>query len=66
MDQGQVFAPKEAIYRVTAAPAGAQQGTAALDLQVRRGTLLIEGERESLAGRFARAAWSVLLRESNF
>lgn len=66
VDQGQVFAPKEAIYRVTAAPAGAQQGTAALDLQVRRGTLLIEGERESLAGRFARAAWSVLLRESNF
>lgn len=51
---------------MTAAPAGAQQGTAALDLQVRRGTLLIEGERESLAGRFARAAWSVLLRESNF
>ena len=66
VDQGQVFAPKEAIYRVTAAPAGAQQGTAASDLQVRRGTLLIEGERESLAGRFARAAWSVLLRESNF
>ena len=32
------FAPKEAIYRVTAAPAGAQQGTAASDLQVRRGT----------------------------
>ena len=62
VDQGQVQAPKDAVYRVVASaelPAGEP-------VQVLRGTLVIEGERESLAGRFARFAFAVLLRESNF
>ena len=56
-----LYAPREAVYQVRAKCAAPS-----VDGQVLRGTLVIEGERESLAGRFARYAFAVLLRESSF
>lgn len=55
--------PEQGLYRVNLAvdtPIGALAG------QSWRGTLVIHGESESLAGRYVRNALSVLLRESGF
>jgi putative peptide zinc metalloprotease protein len=60
--RGQLI-PEQGLYRVTLAvdsPVGALAG------QSWRGTLVIHGERESLAGRYLRNALSVLLREAGF
>ncbi|MCQ4316478.1 HlyD family efflux transporter periplasmic adaptor subunit [Stutzerimonas zhaodongensis] len=60
--RGQLI-PEQGLYRVTLAvesPIGALAG------QSWRGTLVIHGEAESLAGRYLRNALSVLLREAGF
>ncbi len=54
--------PESPIYRVLLRPDG---GLPAPD-RVQRGRVLLEGERESLAGRTLRVALGVLVRESGF
>ncbi len=54
--------PEQSIYRVTLEP----PALVAVPAQVRRGTVRIEGEARSLAGRTWRAVAAVLIRESGF
>lgn len=58
--QETVWVPDDARYRVQFAAEKTQV------TQVLRGTVVIEGRAQSLAGRFARYAASVLLRETGF
>lgn len=55
-----LWVPDDARYRVRLAAVTQPEA------QVLRGTVVIEGERESYAGRFVRYAASVLLREAGF
>jgi putative peptide zinc metalloprotease protein len=54
--------PESPIYRVLLKP----EGGLAAPGHVMRGKVLLEGERESIAGRTLRAALGVLVRESGF
>jgi putative peptide zinc metalloprotease protein len=54
--------PESPIYRVLLRP----DGRLPAPDQVQRGKILLEGERESIAGRTLRVALGVLVRESGF
>lgn len=72
-DAGRAYALKDAVYRVrlTGKEVLSLTKTASGDYdtagtEVIRGHVVIDGERESLAGRWLRCAWAVLMRESGF
>lgn len=57
-----LLVPEIPVYRLVAAPPAALQAPS----RILRGTLHLEGERESLLGRWGRRALAVLVRESGF
>lgn len=59
---GSALVPREAVYRMTLAPAG----DVAAPTQVLRGTVMLDGEARSLIARLWRSAAAVLVRESGF
>lgn len=59
--QNGALVPEVTVYRLRLEPLGA-----ALPRQVQRGTVLIDGEAESLAARAWRQLLGMLLRESGF
>ena len=70
VDNGTVYAPQEAVYRLVFKGSLPYETVASeaglLNASLVRGHVVWNGERSSFAGRFLRFAWSVILRESGF
>lgn len=63
--RGPALVPESAVYRLILAPEGGRADTAAPE-RLTRGVVHVEAEARSLADRFLRTAFSVLIRETGF